>query len=214
MNESDSPPNATVCAKAEQCVARKYDQESIVCVCNATYCDLIEPTTADQLAGNVARHYISTIEVDIANATYFQVTKNVTHQQILGFGGAMTDSAAIHINSLSEEAQNLLLSAYFSPEGLEYSFVRVPIGGSDFSTHYYAYDDVANDSILRYFNLTEEDYSFKKAKAISKVSDQKRASLYARVKRSENNKCLVGKEDVSYVKAKRFDERRGLVQSG
>nr|CAD7200238.1 unnamed protein product [Timema douglasi] len=165
-----------LCAKAEQCVARKYDQESIVCVCNATYCDLIEPTTVDQLAGNVARHYISTIEgrrlepatlhfstetLDIANATYFQVNKNVTYQQILGFGGAMTDSAAIQINSLSEEAQQLLLSAYFSPEGLEYSFVRVPMGGSDFSTHYYAYDDVVNDSTLRYFNLTEEDYLLK-----------------------------------------------------
>nr|CAD7572404.1 unnamed protein product [Timema californicum] len=165
-----------LCAKAEQCVARKYDQESIVCVCNATYCDLIEPTTVDQLAGNVARHYISTKEgrrlepatlhfstqtLDIANATYFQVNKNVTYQQILGFGGAMTDAAAIHINSLSEEAQQLLLSAYFSPEGLEYSFVRVPMGGSDFSTHYYAYDDVVNDSTLRYFNLTEEDYLLK-----------------------------------------------------
>nr|CAD7423374.1 unnamed protein product [Timema monikensis] len=150
-----------VSGKADQCVPRSYDQDSVICVCNATYCDLIEPTTVDQLAGNVARHYISTIEVDIPNATYFQVNKNVTYQQILGFGGAMTDSAAINIDSLSEETQNRLLSAYFSPEGITYSFVRVPMGGSDFSTHYYAYDDVVNDSILEYFNLTEEDYLFK-----------------------------------------------------
>ncbi|CAG2053563.1 unnamed protein product, partial [Timema podura] len=147
--------------EAQRCVSRKYDQESIVCVCNATYCDLIEPTTADQLAGNVARHYISTIEVDIANATYFQVYKDVTYQQILGFGGAMTDSAAINIKSLSEEAQQNFLRAYFSPEGIEYSLVRVPMGGSDFSTHYYAYDDVVNDTNLKYFNLTQEDYLIK-----------------------------------------------------
>nr|CAD7260896.1 unnamed protein product [Timema shepardi] len=110
--------------EAQQCVSRKYDQDSIVCVCNATYCDLIEPTTVDQLTGDVARHYISTIEgrrlepttlhfstktLDIANATYFQVNKNVTYQQILGFGGAMTDSAAINIDSLSEEAQQNFL---------------------------------------------------------------------------------------------------------
>nr|CAD7410728.1 unnamed protein product [Timema poppensis] len=165
-----------VSGKADQCVPRSYDQDSVICVCNATYCDLIEPTTVDQLTGNVARHYISTIEgrrlepatlqfstetLYIANATYFQVNKNVTYQQILGFGGAMTDSASINIDSLSEETQNRLLSAYFSPEGITYSFVRVPMGGSDFSTHYYAYDDVVNDSTLEHFNLTEEDYLFK-----------------------------------------------------
>nr|CAD7398128.1 unnamed protein product [Timema poppensis] len=93
--------------KAEQCVTRKYDQESIVCICNATYCDLIEPTTVDQLAGDVARHYISTIE------------------------------------------------------GIEYSFLRTPIGSSDFSTHYYSLDDTVNDTTLEYFNLTKEDYSLK-----------------------------------------------------
>nr|CAD7260894.1 unnamed protein product [Timema shepardi] len=162
--------------KTEQCIARKYDQESIVCVCNATYCDLIEPTTVDQLAGNVARHYISTIEgrrlepatlhfstetLNISDAIYFQVNENATYQQILGFGGAMTDSAAINIDSLSESAQQLLLSAYYSPEGIEYSFLRTPIGSSDFSTHYYSLDDSVNDTTLEYFNLTKEDYSLK-----------------------------------------------------
>lgn len=34
-----------------------------------------------------------------------------------GFGGSVTDSAAINIQSLSKDAQNHLLRSYFSEEG-------------------------------------------------------------------------------------------------
>nr|CAD7573564.1 unnamed protein product [Timema californicum] len=44
---------------AQNCVPRDYGQGSIVCVCNATFCDYVEPTTAEQLTGNVVRHYVS-----------------------------------------------------------------------------------------------------------------------------------------------------------
>lgn len=39
------------------------------------------------------------------------------YQKIRGFGGAMTDAAAINILSLSAGAQDQLLRQYFSPEG-------------------------------------------------------------------------------------------------
>lgn len=49
----------------------------------------------------------------------FRLTLNTTerYQKVKGFGGSITDSAAINILSLSQEAQNKLLRSYFSEEG-------------------------------------------------------------------------------------------------
>ena len=40
-------------------------------------------------------------------------------QKVKGFGGAMTDAAALNILALSPPARNLLLKSYFSEEGEE-----------------------------------------------------------------------------------------------
>ena len=46
--------------------------------------------------------------------------------------------------------------------GLEYTFARVPIAGSDFSTHPYTYDDDHDgDFALDFFALAPEDLQYK-----------------------------------------------------
>ena len=40
-------------------------------------------------------------------------------QKVKGFGGAMTDAAALNILALSPPARDLLLKSYFSKEGKE-----------------------------------------------------------------------------------------------
>lgn len=45
------------------------------------------------------------------------VVPDQKYQKIRGFGGAMTDAAAINILSLSAGTQEQLLRQYFSPEG-------------------------------------------------------------------------------------------------
>jgi glucosylceramidase len=52
-------------------------------------------------------------------------------------------------------------SQYFGVEGIGYTIIRVPIAGTDFSTRSYTYDDVAGDTSLSHFNLTEEDLVYK-----------------------------------------------------
>jgi glucosylceramidase len=54
-----------------------------------------------------------------------------------------------------------LISQYYGPEGIGYTIVRVPIGGTDFSTRNYTYDDGAVDITLSRFKLADEDYKFK-----------------------------------------------------
>lgn len=94
------------------------------------------------------------------NLLYVTVDRSVTHQTILGFGGAFTDSSGINIGQLPEAAQEKLLRAYFSTDGAEYTLGRVPVGGADFSPRGYTY---ADDSVgtLDGFALQEEDYNYK-----------------------------------------------------
>lgn len=64
------------------------------------------------------------------------------------------------ITSLPKPAQENLLRSYFGEEGSEYSLCRVPIGGTDFSTHFYTYADKGNGTLDK-FSLQEEDYYYK-----------------------------------------------------
>ncbi|KAL0269679.1 UNVERIFIED_CONTAM: hypothetical protein PYX00_007328 [Menopon gallinae] len=73
----------------------------------------------------------------------------------------MTDSAAIMIMSLSEAAREKLMLSYFSEIGTEYTFLRVPIAGTDFSTRRYTYNDEEFDIALKNFHLVEEDFKYK-----------------------------------------------------
>lgn len=90
------------------------------------------------------------------------VNTNITYQKIIGFGGAFTDSTGHNINLLPEGARRKLMESYFSDDGLEYNMGRVTIGGADFSPNWYTFDDRADDDMdLKYFALSEEDFTHK-----------------------------------------------------
>lgn len=54
-----------------------------------------------------------------------------------------------------------LCRSYFSVDGIEFNFGRVPVAGCDFSTHTYTYDDVPGDTNFTHYNLTLEDFFYK-----------------------------------------------------
>jgi hypothetical protein len=55
----------------------------------------------------------------------------------------------------------LCFRQYFGSKGIGYTFLRVPFGGTDFSTYNYTYDDVENDVKLEYFSLKKDDFTYK-----------------------------------------------------
>jgi glucosylceramidase len=71
------------------------------------------------------------------------VDERTTYQTMIGFGAAMTDASAYVIRRNMSVLQEL----FGRHPGLGLSFVRVPLGASDFSLHDYSYDDVAADTI-------------------------------------------------------------------
>ena len=57
----------------------------------------------------------------------------VERQEILGFGGAFTESSAIVYAGLSPEKKKQALAWLFGPDGLRYNFCSICIGSSDFA---------------------------------------------------------------------------------
>ena len=156
---------------ATRCVPRKYDQDSVVCVCNSSYCDTVEDegiiqkrtflTYYSSLSGHRLEKHVGMIENSSKSADVVIEVADENVQTILGFGGAFTDAATMTVKSLSTKSQVNLLGSYFSTQGIEYSIGRIPIASCDFSTRPYSYDDFVGDFNLTKFSLAEEDLVFK-----------------------------------------------------
>lgn len=135
---------------SDPCIRQDFSHSSFVCVCNGTYCDnyglieeLIKPdevllVTSDLASKRFEVSYASfgASEED-PNAFEYILDESQKFQEILGFGGAFTDSAGFNIQSMpEEEARNKIIEAYYAPTGLDYSIGRLNIGGCDFSSRH------------------------------------------------------------------------------
>ncbi|XP_058016324.1 lysosomal acid glucosylceramidase-like [Ahaetulla prasina] len=164
-----------VVARARQpCSPKFLHANTMVCVCNATYCDTVDPVSLPD-TGNFVKYTTSregqrlerskgkTIASSgTSGGIFYTYDPSVQHQYVKGFGGSLTDTAAINILHLSYAAQNQLLRSYFSEEGIEYNLLRWPIGCSDFSMRPYSYDDrCVDDFELKCFELAPEDTKFR-----------------------------------------------------
>jgi len=78
-------------------------------------------------------------------------------QEIVGFGGAFTESAAWVLARLSRTRRTQALRAYFDPDaGLRYSLCRTHINSCDFSLAHYSFDDTPGDTDLRDFSIAHD----------------------------------------------------------
>ncbi|XP_053632346.2 lysosomal acid glucosylceramidase-like [Cherax quadricarinatus] len=160
------------CVAAQECNPRQFEYDSVVCVCDATHCDqpgiidypeegsfTVVTSSRDGLRFNVETFPVSSERnPDAADVV---LNREDMYQTMLGFGGAFSDSTGLNVVSLSSEVQEHFLRSYFAPEGIGYTFGRVPIAGADCSTRTYSYDDVEGDVDLVHWNLTYEDYDYK-----------------------------------------------------
>ena len=85
------------------------------------------------------------------------IDDRVTYQEIEGFGGAFTESAAVTLAKMPKEKQEEILLACFDPaKGNAYSLCRTHINSCDFSLGNYAYCDVDGDMELKSFTLDRD----------------------------------------------------------
>ncbi|PAW80112.1 MAG: glucosylceramidase [Verrucomicrobia bacterium Tous-C9LFEB] len=85
------------------------------------------------------------------------IDPNITYQELEGFGGAFTESAAVTLQKMPEAKQQEILRAYFDPEqGLGYTLCRTHINSCDFSLGNYAYCEKENDFKLKSFSIDRD----------------------------------------------------------
>lgn len=81
------------------------------------------------------------------------IYRDIRFQQIRGFGGALTQSAAWNFARMPAALRRQFLQACYGAEGLRYGWGRVPIGSCDFSAGNYSYCDTPGDTELADFSV-------------------------------------------------------------
>lgn len=79
-----------------------------------------------------------------------------THQPILGFGAALTESAASVFAQMPDVVQDQFLQMSFGVEGSAYNLCRIHLQSCDFSLGSYAYIKKKHDTTLKTFSIKHE----------------------------------------------------------
>jgi glucosylceramidase len=100
-------------------------------------------TTADQ-ARLLAREPDLPIGAVVdAYTVVIDVDETTAYQEMIGFGAAVTDASAYLIQHKLGTDRDAIVRELFGPDpGIGLSFVRIPMGASDFSSRHYSYDDL------------------------------------------------------------------------
>lgn len=77
----------------------------------------------------------------------------ITYETFEGFGGAVTDAAGYVYSLMTEEQKAEFVNAYFSPERMHYTCVRVPLDSCDFSVEQHEAVSDPEDKELRTFSM-------------------------------------------------------------
>ncbi|MDP5275923.1 carbohydrate-binding protein [Chengkuizengella axinellae] len=89
------------------------------------------------------------------------VDETIEYQEIDGFGASVTGSSAYLLNqSLNPSQRNQILNDLFGNDGIGLSFLRQPIGASDFNLSSYSYNDMPpgqTDPNLFNFSIQQDE---------------------------------------------------------
>lgn len=111
-----------------------------------------------KLSEQPAMEFVKEIpEPDSQEGNILNVYDQVQYQEILGFGGALTEASALNLNRVSPKLRKEVMELYFDKEkGIGYNFCRSTINSCDFSEDFYTYDDVDGDFELEHFDISHD----------------------------------------------------------
>lgn len=98
-----------------------------------------------------------------SDRTTITVDPRTSYQTVDGFGASITDSSANVLYRLSPADRAKTMRSLFDPkQGIGVSFLRQPVGSSDFTaeTEHYTYDDVPagqTDFALKHFSIAHDE---------------------------------------------------------
>lgn len=111
---------------------------------------------------------------------------SVRYHKTVGYGAALTEAAVIAINTLRPERRQTLLERVFDArKGAGFSFLRIPVGASDFidrDAGFYSYDDPPDglpDPDLKHFSMARDQKTLELLKEIKRINPELRVMLSA-----------------------------------
>ncbi len=106
-----------------------------------------------------ANEWLSLVDVKVTQKQSFEqimINPKELKQEIIGFGGAFTESSAYNLSRIDKIQREKAIEAYFDPEkGLGYSIGRISIHGCDFSLGSYLYIKDYDDT-LKSFDISRD----------------------------------------------------------
>jgi glucosylceramidase len=79
-----------------------------------------------------------------------------TYQEMLGFGGALTDASAYTVNQLDEQTREKFLRELYHPSELGLEVTRICVGSSDYAATMYSYDEGDPDPDMQRFSIDHD----------------------------------------------------------
>lgn len=130
------------------------------------------------------------------------VYPEIEYQEIIGFGGALTESSGFVFSKFPEDVKNKFIKDYFSEQAIGYNFCRLPIQSCDFSLSSYCYSDI--ESLDNFSIKRDTEYIIPLIKAAQKenptlkfISSPWSPSTFMK---TNNNMCHGGKLKENYKK--------------
>ena len=88
------------------------------------------------------------------------VNPSVLRQEIKGFGTAFSELSWLSLGRPGDEKRAEIIHELYAPGvGCNFTVNRLPLGNSDFSTHYHSYNDVPGDFEMKNFTLGCDRYA-------------------------------------------------------
>jgi glucosylceramidase len=95
--------------------------------------------------------------LDVARADAIFLDASATKQEILGFGGAMTDATCYLLSRMTAEKRSVLMHELFAADAMALNVCRTTIGASDYSVSPYSYDESSDpDPELKKFSIEHD----------------------------------------------------------
>jgi glucosylceramidase len=105
------------------------------------------------------------------------------YQKMWGYGAALTESCLENLNRLSKDQRAQLMEKLFKPgTGAGLSFLRIPLGATDFSLNNFSLDDTENnvpDLELKKFNFERAARLISTLKTAQRINPQMRFMMTA-----------------------------------
>ncbi|OCB71770.1 glycoside hydrolase family 30 protein [Flavobacterium glycines] len=79
-------------------------------------------------------------------------------QKMDGFGACFNEMGYEALLSLDEKTRQNIITDFFTKEGMNFNFCRMPLGSNDYSLSYYSYNDVYEDFDMVNFNIDRDRY--------------------------------------------------------